>query len=185
MYGVYSMCWMYIITICSTCDVHTYIHIVKDARLAGIFYWSQTGHIFGQRPSYTNRETERTRVKDQDQEQEQEQEQDQDQSRLQVHTSVVKITSERPIEKITSPTHIWHKCLFKWEMVYKDISTCPHQSGHKHKSQSQKMGNAVVYIQALKCLERSSLSKNVWYTCTLCQGNRVANNIKYEQKYDV
>jgi len=101
-------------TICSTCDVHTYIHIVKDARLAGIFYWSQTGHIFGQRPSYTNRETERTRVKDQDQ----------DQSRLQVHASVVKITSERPIEKITSPIHIYDiKCLFKWEMVYKDIST--------------------------------------------------------------
>jgi hypothetical protein len=40
-----------------TYDVHTYIEHVKDARLAGIFYWSQTRHIFGQRPSYTKRET--------------------------------------------------------------------------------------------------------------------------------
>jgi hypothetical protein len=47
------------------------------------------------------------------------------------------------------------------------------------------MGNAVVYIQALKCLERSSLSKNIWCIYHIYKGDRVANNIKYEQKYDV
>jgi hypothetical protein len=33
-------------TICSTCDVHTYIEHVKNARLAGIFYWSQFIHFY-------------------------------------------------------------------------------------------------------------------------------------------
>ena len=153
---------MYIITICSTCDVHTYIHIVKDARLAGIFYWSQTGHIFGQRPSYTNRETKTnrdyksTRVW----------------SKLRVKDQSRKLQVRHIYDINACSSEKW--CIKTYPHVHIRVAT-------NIKSKS-KNGQRSCLHTGVKVPSTMKFKQKCVYTCTLYKGDRVANNIKYEQK---